>query len=67
MKKRKRKVNDAPTTISRLLDTGIKPFYIGASVIMIVAQRFMRKVCQDCSQPITYDEGILNKWEYRNN
>ena len=53
--------NDAPTTISRLLDMGIEPFYIGASVIMIVAQRLMRKVCLDCSQPITYDEGILKQ------
>ncbi|MCX8093958.1 MAG: type IV-A pilus assembly ATPase PilB [Candidatus Goldbacteria bacterium] len=53
--------NDAPTTISRLLDMGIEPFYIGASVIMIVAQRLMRKVCPDCAQPISYDEGILKQ------
>ncbi len=53
--------NDAPTTISRLLDMGIEPFYIGASVIMIVAQRLMRKVCPDCSQPIIYDVEILKQ------
>lgn len=53
--------NDAPTTISRLLDMGIEPFYIGASVIMIVAQRLMRKVCPDCLQPVTYDEKILKQ------
>lgn len=53
--------NDAPTTISRLLDMGIEPFYIGASVIMIVAQRLMRKVCQDCLQQVKYDENILKQ------
>ncbi len=53
--------NDAPTTISRLLDMGIEPFYIGASVIMILAQRLMRKVCPDCSQPVAYDEGLLKQ------
>jgi len=53
--------NDAPTTISRLLDMGIEPFYIGSSVIMILAQRLMRKVCPDCSQPVNYDETILKQ------
>jgi type IV pilus assembly protein PilB len=51
--------NDAPTTISRLQDMGIEPFYIGSAVILIVAQRLVRKVCRDCGQPAVYDPEIL--------
>ena len=51
--------NDAPTTISRLQDMGIEPFYIGSAVILVVAQRLVRKVCRDCGQPTTYDAEIL--------
>ncbi len=40
--------NDAPSTISRLLNMGIEPFLVSASVILIVAQRLVRKVCADC-------------------
>ncbi len=51
--------NDAPTTISRLQDMGIEPFYIGSSVIMVLAQRLVRKVCPDCAVPVTYDTDML--------
>src|SRR5215510_7959466 len=40
--------NDAPATISRLLNMGVEPFLITASVNMIVAQRLSRKICRDC-------------------
>ena len=40
--------NDAPSTISRLLNMGIEPFLVSASVILIVAQRLVRKVCTEC-------------------
>ncbi len=42
--------NDAPSTISRLLNMGIEPFLISASVIIIVAQRLARKICQECRE-----------------
>ncbi len=41
--------NDAPSTITRLVDMGIQPFLISSSVIMIVAQRLVRKLCVDCA------------------
>jgi type IV pilus assembly protein PilB len=44
--------NDAPTTISRLQDMGIEPFYIGSAVILVLAQRLVRRVCRDCGQPV---------------
>ncbi|TPV92670.1 MAG: type IV-A pilus assembly ATPase PilB [Myxococcales bacterium FL481] len=43
--------NDAPSTINRLLNMGVEPFLVTASVNMIVAQRLARKVCRDCSAP----------------
>ncbi len=43
--------NDAPTTITRLTDMGIEPFLVGSSLILVVAQRLIRKLCPDCKQP----------------
>jgi type IV pilus assembly protein PilB len=40
--------NDAPSTISRLLNMGIEPFLVATSVNVICAQRLIRKVCKDC-------------------
>jgi type IV pilus assembly protein PilB len=40
--------NDAPATISRLLNMGVEPFLITASVNLVLAQRLARKVCVDC-------------------
>jgi len=40
--------NDAPSSITRLVDMGIEPFLVGSSVILIVAQRLIRKLCPAC-------------------
>jgi type IV pilus assembly protein PilB len=40
--------NDAPSTISRLMNMGIEPFLVATSVHMIVAQRLVRRICSDC-------------------
>jgi|WetSurSiteA1Bulk_404760.scaffolds.fasta_scaffold14811_1 type IV pilus assembly protein PilB len=40
--------NDAPSTISRLLNMGIEPFLVATSVHLICAQRLIRKICQEC-------------------
>lgn len=42
--------NDAPSTISRLLNMGIEPFLVSSSVILILAQRLARKVCSQCKE-----------------
>jgi len=42
--------NDAPGTISRLLNMGIEPFLVAASVILIASQRLVRKVCPQCKE-----------------
>jgi type IV pilus assembly protein PilB len=43
--------NDAPTTLTRLMNMGIAPFNIATSVILITAQRLARKLCSNCKQP----------------
>ncbi|WP_457601342.1 GspE/PulE family protein [Hydrogenivirga sp.] len=43
--------NDAPTTVTRLTDMGIEPFLVGSSLILVVAQRLIRRLCPDCKVP----------------
>lgn len=51
--------NDAPSTLTRLMNMGIAPFNIATSVIMITAQRLARKLCS-CKRPINIpDEALL--------
>jgi len=42
--------NDAPSTINRLLNMGIEPFLVASSVVLILAQRLVRRVCKDCKE-----------------
>jgi type IV pilus assembly protein PilB len=51
--------NDAPATISRLLNMGVEPFLITASLNLILAQRLARKICGDCKEEIPKDEKVL--------
>ena len=43
--------NDAPSTVSRLLNIGIEPFLVTASVNLVLAQRLARRICADCKIP----------------
>ncbi len=43
--------NDAPTTLTRLLNMGVAPFNVASSVILITAQRLGRRLCTNCKQP----------------
>ena len=51
--------NDAPGTITRLIDMGIEPFLISSAVILILAQRLVRKICMDCREPIKVHPQLL--------
>lgn len=42
--------NDAPSTISRLMNMGIEPFLVATSVHLICAQRLVRRICNDCKE-----------------
>ena len=53
--------NDAPTTLTRLLNMGVAPFNIASSVLLITAQRLCRKLCDLCKKPADYPtEALLN-------
>jgi general secretion pathway protein E/type IV pilus assembly protein PilB len=43
--------NDAPSAVTRLIDMGVKPFLVASSVRAIMAQRLIRRVCQNCKEP----------------
>jgi len=51
--------NDAPSTISRLLNMGVEPFLVAASTNVIVAQRLARRVCQQCKEPAPVPPQVL--------
>ena len=46
--------NDAPSTITRLLDMGVEAFNVSAAVNLVVAQRLVRRVCAECKAPASY-------------
>ena len=50
--------NDAPATISRLLNMGVEPFMVTASLNLIAAQRLVRRNCNECKQPVQLDKAI---------
>jgi type IV pilus assembly protein PilB len=51
--------NDAPGTVTRLIDMGIEPFLISSAVILILAQRLIRKTCTECREPIKVHPQLL--------
>jgi general secretion pathway protein E len=55
--------NDAPSSVTRLYDLGIQPFLISSVVVGVMAQRLVRKICDDCkrNRPLSPEEaGLLN-------
>jgi type IV pilus assembly protein PilB len=53
--------NDAPQTLTRLVDMGVKPYAIATSVSLIIAQRLARKLCNNCKQIIDIPAEALKK------
>ncbi|MBW8876661.1 MAG: type IV-A pilus assembly ATPase PilB [Acidobacteria bacterium] len=51
--------NDAPSSISRLMNMGIEPFLVATSVHMIVAQRLVRRICTFCKEPLDVPPAAL--------
>ena len=44
--------NDAPSTVTRLLDMGLPPFLISSSLLLVIAQRLVRRICLECREPV---------------
>src|SRR5690242_1893895 len=53
--------NDAPQTLTRMVDMGVKPYAIATSVSLIIAQRLARKLCNNCKQPMDIPKEALLK------
>ena len=53
--------NDAPKTLTRLVDMGVKPYAIATSVSLIIAQRLARKLCNNCKEPIEMSHAAFLK------
>jgi type IV pilus assembly protein PilB len=51
--------NDAPSTINRMIDMGIEPFLVASSTVLIMAQRLVRRNCNNCKEEITLSEEAL--------
>jgi general secretion pathway protein E len=51
--------NDAAGAVTRLLDMGVEPYLVASSVIGVVAQRLLRRVCSNCSTPYEPDPEVL--------
>ena len=51
--------NDAPSTITRLIDMGLEPFNVAAALNLVTAQRLVRRICPACKEEVTYSEEFL--------
>jgi type IV pilus assembly protein PilB len=56
--------NDAPTTLTRLLNMGVAPFNVASSVILITAQRLARRLCDNCKQLADYPREAMLRAGY---
>jgi type IV pilus assembly protein PilB len=56
--------NDAPTTLTRLQNMGVAPFNIASSILLITAQRLVRRLCETCKVPADYPRASLLRAGY---
>ena len=54
--------NDSAGALTRLVNMGIEPFLVASSVVGIIAQRLVRKICEFCKEPYTPSPAVLKKW-----
>jgi type IV pilus assembly protein PilB len=52
--------NDAPSAVARLIDMGVEPFLVASSVIGVLAQRLVRKICPECKEKYTPSKESLD-------
>jgi type IV pilus assembly protein PilB len=53
--------NDAPSTVSRLLNMGVEPFLVTGALNLVLAQRLARRICGQCKQPTTVEPEVLRE------
>ncbi len=52
--------NDAPSTVTRLMDMGLEPFNVASALNLVSAQRLLRRICKNCKEEATYSEEYLH-------
>ncbi|MBM3492899.1 MAG: type II secretion system protein GspE [Armatimonadetes bacterium] len=57
--------NDAPSAVIRMVDMGVEPYLISATVIGVLAQRLCRKICQHCKESYEENAGYLRRFGYK--
>jgi type IV pilus assembly protein PilB len=53
--------NDAPGAVARLVDMGIEPFLVSSSLLMVCAQRLLRKTCPHCKEPLAVPPDVAKR------
>jgi general secretion pathway protein E len=53
--------NDAPGTVTRLVDIGVEPYLVSSSLLLVVAQRLVRVLCRNCRDRVKPDEVLVEK------
>ncbi len=53
--------NDAPSTVSRMLNMGVEPFLVTGALNLVLAQRLARRICGDCKAPTTIEPQVLRE------
>ena len=56
--------NDAPSTITRMIDMGVDPFMVSSATLLICAQRLARKICDHCRKPTEMKREVLTELGY---
>jgi len=57
--------NDAPGTISRLIDMKVEPFLVASSLVLVAAQRLCRKVCQKCKEKVGIPDEVFQRLQIK--
>jgi type IV pilus assembly protein PilB len=55
--------NDAVSSVTRLVDMGIEPFLVSASIVGVVSQRLVRRICDNCKESFIFDKDFLKEIE----
>ncbi|NOY64915.1 MAG: type II/IV secretion system protein [Nitrospirae bacterium] len=57
--------SDAPTAVARLVDMNIEPFLISSSLLLVIGQRLVRKICNNCKEEVTLEDELQYIFEQR--
>jgi type IV pilus assembly protein PilB len=57
--------NDAPGAITRLVNMGVEPFLVASSLVLTVAQRLCRRICQECKEPVKIPQSVLDRLGFK--